>query len=171
MKRKVIVSVVAIASIVALGFAAAPCQAQLLKKLEQGLLGGQNQMGGLGQMNGQGNISGQGNMNGQASLVGTVNLPPGQYMMSNVQTGQAFSVFVQNGQMYLNGQAQQGLAPGQSMIQQLPGMIPGMQQPNGMMPQQGGLKQGFGNFLKNELMQQQMQQQTQQPMQQQIPNQ
>lgn len=135
------------AVLVALAFVAAttPSQAQLLKKLEQGLLGGQQQnmgqqgyvqgmpgqimpgqpgnmqpgLGLLGQPNGvnnqqQGGImsqiggllgQGQGLIQGQGStLVGNVSLPPAQYMMTNVQTGQAFYVTAQNSQMFLNNQ-------------------------------------------------------------------
>jgi hypothetical protein len=109
-------------SLVALIFIGIPCQAQMFKKLEQDLMGGQN----------------QGQTQVQAQLVGNVNLPPGQYMMTNVQTGQGFYVLVQNGQMFLSGQqgTQQMMAPGQG----------GMQQ---------GAGGGFGNFLKNEFTQQQ----------------
>jgi hypothetical protein len=59
-------------------------------------------------------------------------------MMTNVQTGQAFYVRIQNGQMFLSGQqgTSQMMAPGQG----------GMQQ---------GAGGGFGNFLKNELTPQQ----------------
>jgi hypothetical protein len=116
-------------SLVALIFIGIPCQAQILKHLEQDLMGGQN----------------QGQTQVQAQLVGNVNLPPGQYMMTNVQTGQGFYVVVQNGQMYLSGQqgTQQMMAPGQQ---------------GGMQRGTGG---GFGNFLKNEFT----------PQQQQFPNQ
>lgn len=116
--------------------AAVPCQAQFLKKLEQDLMGGQAQ----GQ---QGAVPAQ---QAQAMLVGNVNLPPGQYLMTNVQSGQAFYVVVQNGQMLLTGQpvAPQTVAPGQGLMQQQP---------------QGGLggiiDNGIGNFLKNEVAPQQ----------------
>lgn len=182
------------AVLVALAFVAAttPSQAQLLKKLEQGLLGGQQQnmgqqgyvqgmpgqimpgqpgnmqpgLGLLGQPNGvnnqqQGGImsqiggllgQGQGLIQGQGStLVGNVSLPPAQYMMTNVQTGQAFYVTVQNSQMFLNNQP-----IGQGAGQIMPGQIPA-----GQMTQQGGLgglmQNGLGNFLKNELAPQQQQ--------------
>jgi hypothetical protein len=110
--------------------AAVPCQAQFLKKLgEEFLNQGQQQ----GAMPGQ-----------QPTMIGNVNLPPGQYMMTNVQTGAAFYVVVQNGQMYLIGTAQQQMMnSGQGLLQQ------------GQTQQQGGLggmiKGGLGNFLKNEL--------------------
>jgi hypothetical protein len=109
--------------LLALGFIATPCQAQFFKKLEQDLMGGQN----------------PGQTQVQAQLVGNVNLPPGQYMMTNVQTGQGFYVVVQNGQMFLSGQQgiPQTIAPGQGAIQQQ------------------GTGGGFGNFLKNELAPQQ----------------
>lgn len=119
--------------LLALVFAAGPCQAQFFKQMEQGLLGNQGQQ--------QGMMPGQ---QVQATVVGNVNLPPGQYMMTNVQTGQAFYVAVQNGQMFLTGQpgAPQMMAPGQGMIQQQGGV--------------GGLMRGgLGNFLKNELVPQQ----------------
>jgi len=113
-------------SLVALIFIGIPCQAQIFKKLEQDLMGGQS----------------QGQTQVQAQLIGNVNLPPGQYMMTNVQTGQGFYVVVQNGQMFLSGQ---------------------QATPQGMMPPgQGGMQQGagggFGNFLKNEFTPQQQQQ-------------
>ncbi len=105
---------------------ALPCQAQFLKKLEQDLIGGQNQ---------QGLMPGQ---QPQAVMVGNVNLPPGQYIMTNTQTGQAFYVAVQNGQMFLtnNQPSQQMIAPGQGMYQQ--------------QGQTGGLG-GLGNIIRNEL--------------------
>jgi hypothetical protein len=117
-------------SLVALAFGGVPCSAQLLQKLEQGLMAGQGQ---------QGMMPGQ---QAQATMIGNVNLPPGQYMMTNVQTGQAFYVAIQNGQMFLTGQqvAPQMMAPGQGMM---------------MQQQQGGagglMNGGLGNFLKNEL--------------------
>jgi hypothetical protein len=109
-------------------------------------------MGGQGQGQQQGVMPGQqsGAMFGQQSgmtQLGTVNLPPAQYMMTNMQTSQAFYVTVQNGQMFLTGQpgAPQAMAPGQMMQQQ-----------GGM----GGLMNGgLGKFLKNELNQQQAPQQ------------
>ena len=112
---------------------AVPCQAQFLKTLEKDLLGGQ------GQAQQQGAVPGQ---QGQGSLIGNVNIPPGQYMMTNVQTGQAFYVLVQAGQMFLSGPpaSPQMMAPGQGMMQQQP------------QQQQGG---GFGNFLRNQLAPQQ----------------
>lgn len=202
------------AVLVALAFVAAttPSQAQLLKKLEQGLLGGQQQnmgqqgyvqgmpgqimpgqpgyvqpgniqqgniqpgivqqgLGLLGQPNGannqqQGGImsqiggllgQGQGQLQGQGStLVGNVSLPPAQYMMTNMQTGQAFYVTVQNSQMFLNNQPM-----GQGAGQIMPGQIMPGQIPAGQMTQQGGLgglmQNGLGNFLKNELAPQQQQ--------------
>jgi hypothetical protein len=189
------------AVLIALAFVAAttPGQAQLLKKLEQGLLGGQQQnmgqqgyvqgigqgmpgqpgimqqgnmqqgavqpgLGLLGQpnsMNSQqqggimsqiGGLLGQGQIQGQGStLIGNVSLPPAQYMMTNVQTGQAFYVTVQNSQLFLNSQPM-----GQGTGQVMPGQIPA-----GQMMQQGGLgglmQNGLGNFLKNELAPQQQQ--------------
>jgi hypothetical protein len=116
MKRSVALSLVAFI------FIGTPCHAQFFKKLEQDLVGGQN----------------QGQTQVQAQLIGNVNLPPGQYMMTNVQTGQGFYVVVQNGQMFLSGQqgTPQMMAPGQGGIQQ-------------------GSGGGLGNFLKNELMPQQ----------------
>jgi hypothetical protein len=125
---------VAAVFLVALAFAGTPSSAQLLQKLEQGLMGGQGQGLQQGMMPGQ-----------QPQMLGNVNLPPGQYMMTNVQTGQAFYVMIQNGQMFLTRQqmAPQMMAPGQGMMQQQGG-------PGGLMNGGGGL----GNFLKNELEQQ-----------------
>lgn len=137
-------------ALVALFFSGVPCQAQFLQNLEKGLLGGQGQ----GQQP-------------QPVVVGNVNLPPGQYLMTNVQSGQAFYVAVQNGQMFLTGQPAppQMMAPGQGYMQQ-PGQV--MMQPQQMMapgqgmmqPQQpsgmGGLiERGLGGFLKNEMAPQQ----------------
>jgi hypothetical protein len=176
MKKHAIAYMAAAVSLSAVIVAASPCQAQLLKQLEQGLLGGQGQGQQQGIMPGQqpggmygqqtGGMYGQqtGGMYGQQTgalfgqqsgntLVGNVNLPPAQYMMTNLQTNEAFYVTVQNGQMFLSGQpgTPQAMAPGQMMQQQQGGM--------------GGLMTGgLGKFLKNELQQQQ-----QAP--QQIPNQ
>ena len=118
-------------ALLALVFVATPCQAQFLKKLEQQFIGGQGQGQQQGMMPGQ-----------QAQVVGNVNLPPGQYMMTNVQTGQGFYVVVQNGQMFLTGSQStpQMMAPGQGMMQQQGGM--------------GGLG-GLGGLLKNGLSPQQ----------------
>ncbi|MCA9816894.1 MAG: hypothetical protein H6677_16790 [Candidatus Obscuribacterales bacterium] len=69
-------------------FAAVPCQAQFMKTLKDSLIGSQQQQ----------------QMAAQPTLIGNVNLPPGDYMMTNVQSGQAFYVAVQNGQMYLTNQ-------------------------------------------------------------------
>jgi hypothetical protein len=129
--------------VVAMAALVMPCQAQFLKKLEQNILGGQ------GQGQGPGGLQ-------QPTLVGNVNLPPGQYMMTNVQTGQGFYVAIQAGQMYLtSGQQQmapQMMAPGQGYMQ----------------PQQGGAGGLVRNFLRNELAPQQqgLPQQQMQPMQQ-----
>lgn len=128
-----------------------PAKAQFLKNLEQTFLGGGNAQG----------------MPGQPQLIGNVNLPAGTYMMSNVQTGQAFYVTVQNGSMYLS----QGTTP-PGYQQQQPGGIGGalggilgqpqqQQQPYGMPQQQqpaglgGMVRSGLGNFLKDQLMPQQ----------------
>lgn len=121
---------------------AAPCHAQLLKKLEQELM--QGQQGGMGQ-----NM-----MGGGGTPAGQTTLPPGQYMMTNMQTGQGFYVMVQNGgQMYVsqakNGQ-QQGMMGGASQMmggqsQMMPGQYP-MQQQSG-----SGVGGMMKNFLKNEL--------------------
>lgn len=125
--------------------ATAPAHAQLLEKLEQSLLGGQGQ--------GQQQVLGQGQqqnfMPGTSSpsaVIGNVNLPPGQYMLSNVQTGQAFYVVIQNGQMSLTG------PPGGQQFA-------GNQQGYFQQPQQSGvggmIRSGLGSFLKNQLVPQQ----------------
>lgn len=133
-------------ALVALAMAGTPCHAQFLQKLQDTLIGGQGQGQQQGMMPGQ-----------QSNLLGNVNLPPGQYMMTNVQSGQAFYVAVQNGQMFLTSPGQQGapqMMPGQGMFQQ-----PGQ----GMLPQQGQggmgglIKNGLGNFLQNQLAPQQQQ--------------
>jgi hypothetical protein len=160
MKRQAFAYAAAVVSLSTVIAAAAPCRAQLFQKLEQGLLGGQ----------------GQGQQGG-ATLLGNVNLPPAQYMMTNVQTGQAFYVMVQNGQMYLSGQAApQAMAPGQGMMGQgmmgQNGMGQGMMgqgsMGQGMMqPQQGGMggimNGGLGSFIKKEFSGQQGQQQIPNP--------
>jgi hypothetical protein len=110
---------------------AVPCQAQFLKKLEQDFLGGLGQSMAPQQ---------------QPTLIGNVNLPPGQYVVTNTQTGQAFYVFIQNQQMYLTGsQASPQMMPGQR------GLQPNLMQP----PSMGGFIQG-GNWkdrvLRNELL-------------------
>lgn len=90
---------------------AVPCQAQFMKQLKDSLIGGQNQ---------------QQVAPAQQSFVGNVSLPPGQYSMTNMQTGQAFYVFIQNGQMFLSNQQaqnQQGITPGQSLPQTGKGII------------------------------------------------
>jgi len=131
-------------ALVALAFAGTPCHAQFLQKLEQTLTGGQGQQQGMpGQLN---------------QVIGNVNLPPGQYMMTNVQSGQAFYVAVQNGQMFLTG-------PGQQAPQMMPGQGGGgifPQQGQGFLQQQQGqggmgglIKNGLGNFLQNQLAPQQ----------------
>lgn len=123
------------------GFAATllssqPCQAEnffkdALRSAAQGI-GGQQQVAG--------------------SPAGNTNLPPGQYMMTSMYSGQAFYVTVtQQGQMfaadprtvqvYFQPQGQQPLMNQGYQQQQ---MMPGQQ-----MPQQGG---GFGSMLKNTLM-------------------
>jgi hypothetical protein len=138
MKRYLAISL----AVGALIFAIAPSQAQFLKDLQQNFLGGGQQQG---QMPGQFG----GGVQQQNAFIGNVNLPPGQYMMSNVQTGQAFYVLVDNGQMYLSGQpgGQQPLAPGQGGLFQQP-----QQQQGGVG---GMLKEGLGNFLKNQIAPQQ----------------
>ncbi len=135
-------------AMVALAFAGTPCQAQqFLQKLEQKLTGGQ----GLGQQ--QGMMPGQ---QSPANVIGNVSLPPGQYMMTNTQSGQAFYVVIENGQMFLSGpgqqQAPQMMAPGQGMFQQ-PGMLQQQQQGGGGVG--GMLKNELGNFLQNKLAPQQ----------------
>lgn len=175
-------------------------QAQLLKKLEQGLMGGQQNgtgqgmpgqnmtglSGALQSLQGTQGVgqSGQGGMlqqitgmlggQNQSTLIGNVSLPPAQYMVTNVQTGQAFYVTVQNSQMYLlNQPGPQGMGQGAGFVpvQTLPSgiqsLIPGQNQNlnQNLAPgqtQQGGVKgiiqNGLGNFLRNELSGQQQQQ-------------
>ncbi|CAN5537875.1 hypothetical protein BH11CYA1_BH11CYA1_14800 [soil metagenome] len=141
MKRYAVISLAAALSVAAAGLSMAPCQAQFLKNLQDSLLGGQAAQQ-------QANSFAQ----PQQTLVGTVNLPPAQYMMTNVQTGQGFYVTVQNGQMFLGGQqvAPQAVVPSQ--------VAP-------VQPQSGGfggmVKNGLGSFLQNQIA----------PQQQAIPNQ
>jgi hypothetical protein len=124
------------------------CQAQFFKNLEQSLLNGsQNQQGGMPGQQTQ-------------SLIGNVSLPPGQYMMQNLQGGQPFYVLVQNGQMYLNTSPSNSPYP-LGGVQQ-PGMFQ-QQQPLQQPGQSGGfggmLQNGLGNFLKKEIAPGQQQQQ------------
>lgn len=90
---------------------ALPCQAQFMKKLKNSLLNQNQQQYGQPQM----------------SFVGNVRMPPGQYMMTNMQTKQAFYVTIQSGQMFLSQQTpqlqQQPITPGQSMTQQGGGLL------------------------------------------------
>jgi hypothetical protein len=157
MKRALMLGVAAVAMCCVL-----PANAQFLKSLENAVLGGGAQQQG---------------MPGQPQFLGNVSLPAGTYMMSNVQTGQAFYVTVQNGGMYLS----QGTTPpgypqgGGGGIGGALGGILGQpqqqqQQPYGMPGQQTGgtglggmMRSGLGNFLKNELMPGQQQQPMVQP--------
>lgn len=153
-------------SLVALVLVGTPCHAQkFLQKLENV----------LGNQQGQGFMPGQ-----QTQPVGNVNLPPGQYMMTNTQSGQAFYVIIQSGQMYLTapssntpympGQNGGGYPPvympGQNGSGLPPVYMPG-QNGSGLAPNQGGvgglIKNGLGNFLQNQM--------NPQPQQQQFPDQ
>lgn len=129
-----------------------PCQAQFLKKLEQQFM--------------QGNQGTAGMAGDQGQVAGNTSLPAGQYMMTNMQSGQGFYVTINpQGQMFITapagGQQQQQMMPG-AQGQGLPpqGVAPATQQ------QQGGgfggmMKNSLGNFLRNELS----------PSQQQVPQQ
>lgn len=87
-----------VAALVALVFACAPCRAQLLQKLEQNLLNGQNSAAGL-------QARRAAIMQRQQGLIGNVNMQPGKYMITNAQTGQSFYVTVHNGRMFFSGNA------------------------------------------------------------------
>lgn len=142
--------------------AAPNCEAQMLKKLGQELLNGATG-GGMPGMNGAGTA-------GQPA--GQTNLPPGQYMMSNMSTGQGYYILVDNnGQMYASiPNGTQTMAPG--MVQQgglmgggtggVGGLLQnftGGQNTGYPQQQQGGvgglMRGGLGNFLKQELTPQQ----------------
>ena len=144
--------------------AAPNCEAQMLKKLGQELLNGASG-GGMPGMNGAGTA-------GQPA--GQTNLPPGQYMMSNMSTGQGYYILVDgNGQMYAslpNGVQNQGMTQQNGMMGGATGGgIGGLLQnftggQNNAYPVQqqqqqggvGGLMRGpLGNFLKQELTPQQ----------------
>lgn len=146
MNRYAVISLAAVFSLVATGFSMAPCQAQFLKTLQDSLLGGQN-----GQQ--QGTALGQ----QPPALVGTVNLPPAQYLMTNVQSGQAFYVTVQNGQMFLGGQQ---VAPQNFQSNQAPLLQQQQQTQQGSGGFGGMVKNGLGNFLQNQIAPQQGQQLT-----------
>ncbi len=141
MNRYAVMSLAAALAVTTAGISTAPCQAQFLKTLQDSLLGGQNAQ--------QGTAFNQ----PQLSLVGTVNLPPAQYMMTNVQTGQGFYVTVQNGQMFLGNQqvAPQNFMPNQTVAPQQP-----VQQQTGGFG--GMVKNGLGSFLQNQIAPQQGQQ-------------
>lgn len=113
-----------------LSAATTPCDAQFLKKLEQTLMQGQGMYGGQGQ------------------LAGNTSLPAGQYMVTNMQTGQGFYLTVNpQGQMFVSSPA-----PGQQ--QMMPGANGQGLPPQGVTNQSGfgGMMKGsMGNFLKNEL--------------------
>lgn len=126
--------------------AAAPCQAQFLQDLKDQFLGGGGAAAGQYQQ--------------QAQIIGNVSLPPGTYMMSNVQTGQAFYVSVQNGQMVLaqqpgatpNTVAPATGGPGGA----LGGLLAPQQQQQYGQPQQGNglgglVRSGLTNFLQNQM--------------------
>lgn len=120
-----------------------PCEAQFLKKLEQQLM--------------QGNQGQAGLLGGQGQAAGNTSLPAGQYMMTNMQTGQGFYVTVNpQGQMFVtspaNGQQQQQMMPGANG-QGLPpqGVAPGVMQQQQSSGFSGLMKNSVGNFLKNEL--------------------
>ncbi|MBS1994569.1 MAG: hypothetical protein JSS86_22370 [Cyanobacteria bacterium SZAS LIN-2] len=145
MKRYAVAAIAGVISLLAIAAAASPCQAQFMKQLGQELLGGQGQNQLPGVLPGQQNTAGFGQMQ-SANLVGTVNLPQGQYMMTNLQTNQAFYVTVQNGQMFFSNGGDQ------SMQQTMPGTQALPQQQGGL----GGLvKNGLGSFLNNQLQKQQ----------------
>ncbi len=138
-----------------------PVQAQFLKKLGEGLLQGQGQNQGMAGQQGQ--------------PAGSTSLPPGQYMMTNMASGQGYYIMVDgNGQMFASipqgGQqmqnqqlqnqpgaggfrgALQNLVPG---MQQQAGMQQNMTTPGGYQQQQPGMQQqqqgGLGGFMKGTL--------------------
>lgn len=148
------------------------CQAQFLKKLGQDLLNGNNNQNMPGQFGG--GTAGQ--------PAGTTNMPPGQYMMTNMGSGQAFYILVDNnGQMYASVPGNNGMAPGMvqpgmgqvqqggmgGLLQQGAGLLQGggaQQQGFGQPAQQqqpgvGGMMRGaLGNFLQNQIAPQPQQQ-------------
>ena len=118
-----------------------PCEAQFLKKLEQSLMQGQGPNGLLG--------------GGPGQMAGNTNLPAGQYMMTNMQTGQGFYVTINpQGQMFITSPAgnQQQMMPGANG-QGLPpqGVAPALMQQQQSGGVGGMMKNGMGNFLRNEL--------------------
>jgi len=147
MKRNAVAATAGVISLLAIAAIGSPCQAQFMKQLGQELLGGQGQGQLPGMQNGQLGGIGLG-QNQNASFVGNVNLPQGQYMMTNLQTNQAFYVTVQSGQMFFSADpnAAQQLVPGAQGLPQQQGGIGGM------------VKNGLGSFLKNQMQQPQPQQ-------------
>lgn len=106
-----------------------PCQAQFFKKLGQELL-----QGASGQQTGA-----------QGQSVGSTSIPPGRYMVTNLQTCQAFYLTVEStGQMFAASpyNQQQGGMPG-SMLSGQQTLAPAQQIP------QGGSGSGMQNFLQN----------------------
>lgn len=110
----------------------APSQAQFLKKLGEEFLGGAQ----------QGQQQGVPGAQGSPMPAGTTSLPAGQYMLTNMQTGQGFYLMVNNnGQMFVS-------SPAAGQQQMMPGMAPQTMAP-GQVPQQQS--QGFGGMMKNSL--------------------
>ncbi len=144
----------AVMLVISLAMAVPASHAEFFKKLGQDLLNGatgQNMPGQFG-----GGTAGQ--------PAGTTNMAPGQYMMTNMHTGQAFYILVDNnGQMYASvpnngmtpGMVQPGM--GQMGMGQTQGGMGGLLQQGAGLLQGGGMQQqpGFGQTG-----QQQQQQQT-----------
>lgn len=129
--------------LLAMTFCALPCQAQFLKELGKELLGG----AGAQQMPGQQQQAG--------APAGSTSLPPGQYMMTNMGTGQGYYVMVDaNGQMFASvPQGGQVQAP-QAVSGPLGGLVPqlgGQAQLQQQQPQQQQQQGGFGGFVKGTL--------------------
>jgi len=131
--------------LLAMTFCAMPCQAQFLKDLGKELLGG----AGGQQMQQQQQTGAAG------TPAGSTSLPPGQYMMTHMGTGQGYYVMVDNnGQMYASvpqgNQAPAAQSTGGPLGGALGGLVPqmnGQTQPQQQQQQQGG----FGGFVKGTL--------------------
>ncbi|MBX9686801.1 MAG: hypothetical protein K2X27_08875 [Candidatus Obscuribacterales bacterium] len=119
-----------------------PCQAQFLKKLSEELLQGQSN-----QQNNPASIQSQG------SPAGNTNLPPGQYMMTNMNTGQGFYIMVNgNGQMFASIPGSGQNLPTQSATPPMvPGSNPALNQPATQNGVGGFMKGALNNFLQNQL--------------------
>lgn len=127
-------------------FQEVPCQSQFLKKLGQELLQGQSGSQG-------GGAQGMPGMTQQGTPAGSTNLPAGQYMMTNMQTGQGFYIMVNgNGQMFATVPNNQQMPANTNMMLAPQGAVPQQQVPQQQQGGVGGFFKGtLNNMLQNQL--------------------